>query len=69
MNYQMLRYVLGQILKLEAALMGFPLLVSLYYADEGMLPILSVMLPVGILGYILAGFKPKDQAILRGRAL
>ena len=63
MNYQMIRYVLGQIMKLEAALMGFPLLVSLYYSDEGMLPILSVMLPVGILGYILAGFKPKDQAI------
>ena len=63
MNYQMIRYVLGQIMKLGAALMGLPLLVSLYYLDEGMLPILSVMLPLGILGYVLTGFKPKNQTI------
>ena len=49
MNYHMIRYILGQIMKLEAALMGLPLLVSLYYLDEGMIPLLSVMLPLGIL--------------------
>ena len=63
MNYHMIRYILGQIMKLEAALMGLPLLVSLYYLDEGMIPLLSVMLPLGILGYILTGFKPKNQNI------
>ena len=63
MNYHMIRYVLGQIMKLEAALMGLPLLVSLYYIDEGMIPLLSVMLPLGISGYILTGFKPKNQTI------
>ncbi len=63
MNYHMIRYVLGQIMKLEAALMGLPLLVSLYYLDEGSIPILSVMLPLGVLGYILTGFKPKKQTI------
>ena len=63
MNYHMIRYILGQIMKLEAALMGLPLLVSLYYLDEGMIPLLSVMLPLGILGYILTGFKPKKQDI------
>lgn len=63
MNYHMVRYVLGQIMKLEAALMGLPLLCSLYYLDEGMIPLLSVMLPLGILGYILTGFKPKNQTI------
>ena len=63
MNYHMIRYVLGQIMKLEAALMGLPLLVSLYYLDEGTIPLLSVMLPVGILGYVLTGFKPKKQDI------
>ena len=30
MNYHMISYVLGQIMKLEAALMGLPLLCSLY---------------------------------------
>ena len=63
MNYHMIRYILGQIMKLEAALMGLPLLVSLYYRDDGMLPLLSVMLPLGIAGYILTGFKPKNQTI------
>lgn len=63
MNYHMIRYVLGQIMKLEAALMGLPLLFSLYYLDEGMIPLLSVMLPLGILGYLLTGFKPKNQTI------
>lgn len=63
MNYQMLRYVIGQILKVEAALMGLPLLVSLYYRDEGLLPLLAIMLPLGILGYILSAFKPKKQTI------
>ena len=63
MNYHMIRYVLGQIMKLEAALMGLPLLISLYYLDDGMIPLLSVMLPLGILGYILTGFKPKNQII------
>ena len=38
MNYRMIRYVLGQIMKLGAALMGLPLLVSLYYLDEGIVP-------------------------------
>ena len=33
MNYHMIRYILGQIMKLEAALMGLPLLVSLYYLE------------------------------------
>ena len=63
MNYHMIRYVIGQIMKLGAALMGLPLLVSLYYLDEGMIPILTVMLPLGILGYIRTGFKPKNQTI------
>ena len=59
----MLRYVIGQILKMEAALMGLPLLVSLYYRDDGLLPLLAVMLSLGILGYILSAFKPKNQTI------
>lgn len=63
MNYQMLRYVIGQILKVEAALMGLPLLVSLYYRDDGLLPILAVMLPLGFFGYILTAVKPKNQVI------
>ncbi len=63
MNYQMLRYVLGQIFKLEAALMALPLLFGLYYRDAGVMPILEVMLPVGIAGYLLTAVKPKNQTI------
>ena len=63
MNYHMIRYVIGQIMKLGAALMGLPLLASLYYLDEGTIPLLAVMLPLGIMGYILTGFKPKNQTI------
>lgn len=63
MNYQMLRYVIGQILKVEAALMGLPLLVSLYYRDDALVPLLAVMLPLGIFGYILTAVKPKKQTI------
>ena len=63
MNYQMLRYILGQILKLEAALMGLPLLFGLYYRDAGVLPILEVMLPLGVAGYLLTAVKPKKQTI------
>ena len=63
MNYQMLRYILGQIFKLEAALMALPLLFGLYYRDAGVMPILEVMLPVGIAGYLLTAVKPKKQTI------
>lgn len=63
MNYNMLRYVLGQIFKLGAALMGVPLLVSLYYRDEGMVPLLVVMIPLGFIGYAMTAQKPKNQTI------
>lgn len=63
MNYQMLRYVLGQIIKVEAVLMALPLVVSLYYRDDGVLPLLVVLLPLAAIGYVLTAFKPKNQTI------
>lgn len=63
MNYQMLRYVLGQIIKVEAALMGLPLMVSLYYRDDGVLPLIVVLLPLAVIGYALTVVKPKNQTI------
>ncbi len=43
--------------------MCLPLIVSLYYKDDGLIPLLAVILPLGILGYILTAFKPKKQTI------
>lgn len=63
MNYQMLRYVLGQIIKVEAVLMALPLVVSLYYRDDGVLPLLVVLLPLAVIGYVMTAFKPKNQTI------
>lgn len=63
MNYHMLKYVLGQIFKLGSVLMALPLAVSLYYRDEGMVPLLVVMIPLGFAGYIMTAKKPEDQTI------
>ena len=63
MNYQMLRYVMGQIFKLGAALMFFPLLVGVYYRDDGILPLLVVALPLLFIGYALTARKPTNQQI------
>ncbi len=63
MNYHMLRYVLGQIVKLEAAFMLLPAFVSLYYKDEGLVPLVTVILLLFALGSVLTAVKPKNQAI------
>lgn len=63
MNYQMLRYVMGQIFKLTSALMGFPLMVALYYKDEGVLPLVVVLVPLLFAGYIMTAHKPTNQTI------
>lgn len=63
MNYQMIRYVLGQIFRMEAALMLLPLGVSLYYHDKAVFPLLIVLLFVAFFGYSLTIVKPKSQSI------
>ena len=63
MNYQMLRYIMGQIFKLTAALMGVPLMTALYYRDDGAVPILVVLLPLLFAGYVMTSRKPVRQTI------
>lgn len=63
MNYQMLKYILGQIIKVEAALMLLPLMVSIYYRDDAMLSLLVVLLPLAAIGYAFTAVKPKNQTI------
>ncbi len=63
MNYSMIRYILGQIFKVEAALMFVPLAVSLYYRDEGMVPLLAVMIPLGFAGCAMTARRPEKQTI------
>ena len=64
MNYKMIRYIIGQLLLVEGALMLLPLAVSLIYGEfqtswAFVIPILALVL----FGGSLTAFKPKDKAL------
>lgn len=61
MNHRMIFYTLGQILKLEAALLLLPLVVSLIYHENQFLPFLIPSVSLVILGLILTFKKPVKQ--------
>lgn len=64
MNYKMLRYITGQLLLAEGALMLIPLITMLIYGEFGML--YSVLIPIGILlvlGVLLSFRKPEGSAL------
>ncbi len=64
MNYRMLRYIMGQLLLTEGALMSLAMIVMLIYGETGML--YSVLVPLGalfILGFLLAFKKPEDKTL------
>ena len=64
MNRKMVYYLLGRILVLEAILLVLPLLVSLIYWDEGILPFLIVIaLSLAVGWFLCRRFKTKDQTI------
>lgn len=64
MNYRMLRYIMGQLLLTEGALMSLSLIVMLVYGETGML--YSVLIPLGALfaiGFLLSLKKPEDKTL------
>ena len=64
MNYKMLKYIVGQLLIAEGALMAIPLITSLIYGEFGMLH--AFLIPIGItllLGFLFSRKKPVDNAL------
>lgn len=58
MNYKMIFYTLGQILKLEAALLVLPLAVSLIYRENQILAFIIPMAALLVMGFALTIKKP-----------
>ena len=64
MNRKMVFYMLGQILKLEAALLSLPLLCSVIYSEKEVFSILITIAVALALGFILTVFnKAKDKTV------
>lgn len=64
MNFKMLRYIVGQLLLVECALMALPLTTMLIYGEFGMLH--AILIPMGALVLIGALFslkKPEDKTL------
>lgn len=64
MNYKMIRYIIGQLMLVESALMLLPLAVMLIYREFGQ--IWSVLIPLFallVLGLLLSAFKPKNNTL------
>ncbi len=63
MNYKMIRYILGTILKVEALLMCLPALVAFWYGEGDLLPFLVTILVASGLGLGLALKRPQNTVI------
>lgn len=61
MNSSIIRYILGSILKTEAALLLLPCIVALIYAEQEGLWYLPVAASCFLLGFLMTRRKPKDN--------
>lgn len=62
MNTSIIRYILGLVLKMEAALMILPCIVALVYGEyKGLLSYLSVLCICAIIGFISTHKKPESH--------
>lgn len=60
MNTSIIRYILGLVLKMEAALMVLPCIVALVYGEyKGLFSYLSVLCICAIVGFISTHKNPK----------
>ncbi|OCN03700.1 potassium transporter KefA [Erysipelotrichaceae bacterium MTC7] len=62
MRNSKLRFILGWVLKIEAACMLFPVLTGFYYQEDAAYVYLGVAIVTFILGYILTLHKPKTRS-------
>ena len=60
MNYKLMLRMLGRTLQVEALCLIIPMLVALYYQEDP-LPFLYTILPVGILGTLLARLRSNAE--------
>ena len=60
MNISMIRYILGNILKLQALFLLFPSLTDLFYGEGALIPYMTVAVCCFIVGQIMAWKKPSD---------
>lgn len=63
MNKKMIAYILGYIMKVEAALMLLPLIVSIYYKENSGYSFVVTILIMVILGFAISFKKPKNTVI------
>ena len=64
MNYKMIRYITGQLLLVEGALMLLPLSVSLIYGEfETIVAFIIPILMLAFLGTVMVFLKPKNQTL------
>ncbi len=63
MNYAMIAYILGTILKTEAVLLCLPSGVALVMGEGDFLPLAATALGAGITGLLLTARKPQNTVI------
>ena len=64
MNFKMMRYITGQLLLAEGALMALPFAVSLIYGEFSSLwAFIIPMAALFILGALMVVFKPADKTL------
>ena len=61
MNYSIILYILGCLLKFEAGFLLLPVLIGIIYKEDTLLPYLTVAAFCLILGFLLAHKKPTNK--------
>ena len=61
MNFSMIRYILGQILKIEAAFLLLPCLTALIYKEDEGFVYLAVALIAALIGWLMTVRKPSEN--------
>lgn len=61
MNYRLVFKLIGNMLKVEAILMGFPLIISFIYGENDKFAFIWTIFILGFLGTILSLLNPKDK--------
>ena len=62
MNFSMIKYILGWVLRLEAICLSFPLITALIYQEASGFSFLITLLIAGIVGFLCSYKKPKNRS-------
>ena len=61
MNFSMILYILGYVLKIEAAFMLLPCLTAVIYKEDEGFAYLAVAMIAALIGWLLTVQKPKEN--------